>query len=455
MKGHRPIFWSQGLFLHPQHFQIADDVTNNQVNLLRNYGLPYFWGIHKLSFNLTNINNALSVESLEAIFPSGAAVNVPFDANLAPLAFTAEWPYPDKDSTLYLGLSLLKNGEPNATMEGEATFAKTRFTYTEDPDMVPDMFGKAPPAPVQRLKFAPLLIRDIDLEHYTNFECMPIALLRRIGEHVELDPHFLPPLLSIHAHSYSKNLVQEVLDAALSCAGRLYGYKSTVSTDAPDMRFVINFSILGVLNHYIPLLVHLQSGSHIHPWHIYGLLRTLAGELSSFFNDIDCLGRSTQNSEGIPNYCHENPNTCFVSLCKMLIKLMASLGAEESKSLLLLPEAPYFAADIPDNFISASGQVWLCVRLDEMTEGLADDIPRFVKIGSKDKLNTIIAKAISGVELTKVAPPPGFLRRKDTAWYRIDTSHSLWQQLITQKRAYLFWEGAPEDAEVKLVVTGQ
>ncbi|MDR3176376.1 MAG: type VI secretion system baseplate subunit TssK [Desulfovibrio sp.] len=455
MKGNRPVFWSQGLFLHPQHFQAADEATAGQIDLLRLYGLPYFWGVRRLVFTGSAPNHAVSVERLEAVFPSGAVVNVPFDAPLAPLALGSDWPAPDKPGTLYLGLALPKSGGANAAPES-GEFAGTRFVYSEEPDAMPDMYGASAPSPVQRLKYAPILIRDMDLDRYADFERLPIAVLRRAGEHIELERQFLPPLLCLDASAHLSAMVREVRDAALSCAGRLAGYKTTLGADVPDMRFTLNFTALGILNRHIPALAHLQSAPNTHPWHIYGALRVFAGELSTFYDDVDCLGRASDNLAGVPEYIHDDPGACFGPLCGLLAKLLANLGIDESRTLHLLPDPPYFSADVPENFITPSCRYWLWVRADAMTETMAGELPRFVKLGARDRLNLIIAKAVSGVPLARTpSAPPGFLKRPDAAWYSVDTAHPLWQSIVGQGKVSLFWEGAPEGAEVRLVATGR
>lgn len=456
MKGHRPVFWSQGLFLHPQHFQAADEATAGQIDLLRRYGLPHFWGVRRLVFSGSALDHAVSIERLEAVFPSGAVINVPFDASLAPLALGSDWPAPDRPGTLYLGLALPKSGGANAAPEAAEEFAGTRFVYAEEPDAMPDMYGASAPSPVRRLKYAPILIRDTDLERYADFEHMPIAVLRRAGEHIEADPQFLPPLLCLDASPILTGMVREVRDMALSCAGRLAGYKTTVGSEAPDMRFTLNFTALGILNRQIPMLTHLQSAPNIHPWHIYGALRVFAGELSSFYDDMDCLGRTSADMDGVLEYSHNNPRACFGPLCGLLAKLLANLGVDESRTLHLRPEPPYFSADIPEDFISPSCRYWLCLRAETLTESMAEELPRFIKLGARDRLNLIIAKAVSGVPLTKTpSAPPGFLKRSDTAWYSVDTAHPLWQNIVEQGKVSLFWEGAPENAEARIVATGR
>ena len=456
MKGHRPVFWSQGLFLHPQHFQAADQSTAEQIDLLRRHGLPYFWGIRRLAFSGAALDHAITVERLEAVFPSGATVNVPFDASLAPLALGSEWPAPDRPGTLYVGLALPRSDGENAAPDAAGEFAGKRFVYAEDPAPMPDMYGRSAPSPVQRLKYAPILIRDSDLELYQHFECLPIAMLRRSGEHVDADIQFLPPLLCMDASHQLKSMIQEIQDSALSCAGRLAGYKTTVNADTPDMRFILNFTALGILNRHIPWIRHLLSAPHTPPWHIYGVLRIFAGELSSFYEGMDCLGRTSTDVHGIPDYDHENPRACFAPLCALLAKLMNNLGIDESKTLHLLPEPPYFAADLPEDFISPSCRYWLWVSAPALPASVAEEFPRFAKLGARDRLNLIIAKAVSGVPLTKTpSAPPGFLKRPNSAWYSIDIAHPLWQNIVDQKKISLFWEGAPQGAEVLLVVTGR
>jgi type VI secretion system protein ImpJ len=454
MNGHRPVFWSRGLFLHPQHFQAADEEMRRGTELLRVYGLPFFWGVSSLTWRGANIVQSLEIERIEAVFPSGAVINAPFDASPAPLAMTADWPEPDRPGILYMGLALEDAAGNNAEPEGVA--GGRRFVYPENPELLPDAYGSAPPAPVQRLRYAPVLIRDADKERYPNFELLPLALVRRTGERVELDPHFTPPLLRLEASRHLSSLVREVQDTALSCAGRLAGYKNTEGSESADMQFVVNFTALGILNRNIPLLEHLRSAPDIHPWHIYGALRRLLGELSTFYDDIDCLGRHSSSDETVSGYTHENPGACFGEICASLQKLLAGLGLSAAKTLDLLPDPPYFSAALPDDFLSPSCRYWLMIRSAQLRPADAENFPRYAKLGTSDRMNTIIAKAVSGVPLTMMrSSPPGFAKRADTAWYMVDSAHPLWQTAAVQKKISLFWEGAPADIQVKIVSIGR
>jgi type VI secretion system protein ImpJ len=452
VNGHRPVCWSQGLFLHPQHFQAADEGFRRQLDVLRCHGLPHFWGVHRLAFQGGDIVHALEVESLEAIMPSGAAINVPFDTSLAPMPLD-NWPEPDRPGICYLGLALPDSAGGNAS--NDATAGK-RFLVPETPETLPDAYGNAPSAPVSLLRYAPRLIKDVDKDRYPNFEMLPLAKLRRLGERVELDPDFLPPVLCIDASRHLAALLQEVQDIALSCAGRLASYKSVDGSEVMDADFLLNFTALGILNRHIPLLTHLREAPDTHPWHAYGALRQFAGELSLFFDDIDCLGRSPASLDIIPAYCHERPGECFDPLCALLRRLMGTLGLGVSKTLTLVPDPPYFTADVPENFISPASRCWLSVRAEGLGDAQAEQVSRFAKLGSKERLRTIIAKAVSGVPLTRTKhAPSGFVKRPGTAWFAIDMAHPLWQDIVDRQDISLFWEGAPEGTQVQLVSTGR
>jgi type VI secretion system protein ImpJ len=222
------------------------------------------------------------------------------------------------------------------------------------------------------------------------------------------------------------------------------------------MRFILSFSALQTLNRHIPWLVHLLEAPNTHPWHMYGALRVLAGEMSSFFDNMDCLGRESSEGAGLPEYNHEEPRACFDPMCALMVKLLADIGHDESKILPLVPNPPYFSAEIPDDFITPACRYWLSIRAPQLTNEAADSFPRFAKLGEQDRLNLIIAKAVSGVPMTRIAgTPPGFLRRKDSAWYSLDTAHPLWKSIVDHGRVSLFWENAPEGAEARLVATGQ
>lgn len=455
MNGHRPVFWNQGLFLHPQHFQAADDEAHQRTEPLRRYGLPFFWGLRRFALRASLLEQfVVEVENLEAVFPSGAVINAPFDCSLAPLTLERDWPEPDKPGILYVGLALPDKAGGNAAPAGSGK----RFAFSEEPEMLPDAYGKGPLAPVHRLRYAPVLFRDIDLDRYSAFERLPLACLSRVGNTLALDAHFIPPLLCLDASRRLSSMMQELQNLALSSAGRLSGYKPVADNTgySADLHFLLHFTALGILNRYVPLLDHLRAAPQTHPWHLYGVLRQLIGELSSFYSDVDCLGRGNSSRNDVPDYDHLQLQDCFEAAQGMIQRLIAGLGADAARTVTLTAAPPFFSAALPEDFLAPSRQYWLVVHAPGMREESFDLFPRLAKLGTGERISTLIAKAVSGIPLSKVrTPPPGFARARDSHWFAVDASHTLWGELARQMKISLFWEDAPETVQVQLVATGR
>ncbi|MDE3019819.1 MAG: type VI secretion system baseplate subunit TssK, partial [Nitrospirota bacterium] len=61
MDSKKPIFWHQGLFLQPQHFQLSDLYAGFLQRPFADLGLPHFWGVGALELSAAAVKN-LSVE---------------------------------------------------------------------------------------------------------------------------------------------------------------------------------------------------------------------------------------------------------------------------------------------------------------------------------------------------------------------------------------------------------
>ncbi len=72
----------------------------------------------------------------------------------------------------------------------------------------------------------------------------------------------------------------------------------TAEFGSRDMVYLL---ALRSLNRYIPQLFHLSESTG-HPWTVYGLLRQLIGELSSFSEQFTVSGDTVDGSSELPKY---------------------------------------------------------------------------------------------------------------------------------------------------------
>src|SRR5690349_527155 len=137
------IYWQQGMFLQPQHFQQSDLHQQFQRKPTLENGQPHFWGVGELSLSTGAIANLrIEVQSARVLFPDRSYVEYPGNAVMAARAFTADMVEGDKPVTVYLGLRRLHASDANVTTVGElgdAALASTRFATTHAAEEVPDL----------------------------------------------------------------------------------------------------------------------------------------------------------------------------------------------------------------------------------------------------------------------------------------------------------------------------
>ena len=79
----RPLFWHQGLFLQPQHFQLKDLHDQSLLTPLHKYLNPHFWGIADIEIQQAALGNYsfdlsrgafLFPDMTFAVFPDNAVI---------------------------------------------------------------------------------------------------------------------------------------------------------------------------------------------------------------------------------------------------------------------------------------------------------------------------------------------------------------------------------------------
>src|SRR5262245_4819195 len=119
MEPHRPIFWGQGMFLQPQHFQQQDCYHEARLRRYMHLLQPFCWGVRSLSINETALRNfMLEVERCELVTLEGTIVrfqsgSLPSNTRIVPRSCEAALASGDRPRGVYLGLKRLQWEENN------------------------------------------------------------------------------------------------------------------------------------------------------------------------------------------------------------------------------------------------------------------------------------------------------------------------------------------------------
>ncbi len=453
----RPVFWYQGLFLQPQHFQHADLFNRSLLSPLRQYLQPYFWGVCRLRVNETALRDrTFELAEGEFIFQDGSWVSLAGNSRVKPRSFKDLAAREDR-LTIYLGLRKWRDDRPNvASLAGRdlPSDVDRRFVSGPETHESSDLYQEGPAAQLKLLDYVLRLFWEMETEEAGEFHLLPIARLKLDTRQPELCGDFVPPLVTTGASDALLDTIRSIQGLLYSRCRLLDMYKEREALAGSQSGFhLASFLALRSLNRYIPILSHMAEAIDLHPWHFYGVLRQLVGELSSFSEQYDALGRLKDGSERMAPYDHENLGHCFQTAALLIEEMLDGLFGGTETSITLQREGDYFRGRIPADFFGAQYGYYLQIRTAESRQKLVDMAGHVVKLGADEEIELLMSRALPGVRIEPTkGPVPGLAEVPDVINMRADTSSRSWDEVRKRRTICLYWKDAPADMAVALVI---
>lgn len=459
----RPLFWHQGVFLQPQHFQ--QDNLYSQSLLSPFYKLlhPHFRGVADLEFPGTMSGTTFDKPvRAELIFPDMTHVVYPGNALIQARIFDESWIAEDKPFTVYVGLKKMNDAGENVTILDnleDLSDVTTRYVTVKDPEKVRDLHQNGPAADMKKLYFVLRLFGETELDQLGDYSLIPLARLEKDVDEVIFSKRFVPPCLSISAFDSLFRIVREIRDQITLRAHTLEEYKRqrgihSVEFGTRDMSFLL---ALRSLNRYVQPLSFMTETKQIHPWQVYGILGQLSGELSTFSDEINVLGETgdREKTKLFPAYNHDDLWECFSAAQSLIVRLMDDITAGPEYILPLLFDGTYFSADLQPHMLEGRNKYYLVFATETDPKSLIQPIEVLAKLSSRESLPFLIARALPGIQLTHLTVPPQELpRRSRSIYFKIDEHHEQWPQVEQGRNMAIYWEGAPEDLKIELMAVG-
>ncbi|MCB2181956.1 MAG: type VI secretion system baseplate subunit TssK [Desulfobulbaceae bacterium] len=462
MDTRRPIFWHQGLFLQPHHFQQNDLYVQGLQAPLRKFLSPYFWGVAGFEYSKGALENfTFDLVSGEFLFPDGTFAVFPGNCVVAGRSFEKAWADADKPLTIYLGLKKMDESGKNATeiiKPDEIATTATRYVSSPEPEDVADVYENGPAGQVKKLQLVLKLFWETEKDMVGDYQLLPLARIEKDAESIKLSSQFIPPALTIQSSEILSQIVQDIRDQLGSRSRQLDEYKAqrgihTSDFGARDMVFML---ALRSLNRYVPLLFHVTESPTVHPWYVFGLLRQLIGELSSFSNHINVIGEQEDGQALLGAYDHTNLSRCFFAAQALISQLLDEITAGPDYVIELVFDGTYFTADLSPSHFAEGNRYYFVVETEEDPDTVRDALQGIAKMGSRESLPLLIARALPGVALEHLAVPPQELPRRSHCLYFQANHHSdQWANVMGGNNIGLYWDNAPDDFKVELMVVGR
>ncbi len=458
----KPLFWHQGIYLQPQHFQLLDRANQELFAPYRQYLVPEFWGVGSMEILAGSLSaGTFALQRGDFLFGDGTHVSLPGNALIDARSFDESWVKDGKPFTVYLGLKNWTDDGENVTVLPTLKSVEgvpTRFAAAADSEETGDLHQGGPGAHVKRLSFALKIFWETETDKLGDYQLIPLAQLEKFGAEIRLSGDFIPPCIALSASTTLQKLGEEIRDQVTARAYQLEEHKSRrgVQTAEFGSRDMVYFLALRSVNRYVPLLFHCTTAERTHPWHLYGILRQLMGELTTFSEQVSVLGELQNGDVKIPVYNHRDLWHCFSSAQDMITHLLDEITAGPEYVIRLASDGTYFGAELKPSIFEGRNCYYLAVRTDSDQKNVLQALGNLAKLSSRECMHMLVTQALSGISLEYLQIPPQELpRRAHTVYFRIDHHDDQWASVAKSRTIALFWHDAPEDAEIELMVVGR
>jgi type VI secretion system protein ImpJ len=330
-----PVFWHEGMFLRPQHFQAADRYWSELNEVSQQLDHPYYYGLRAASISEEALaNNQFQVNSCRARMKDGTIINLEIgqepdrldmrEGMTGLLLDSAELTDAfDQDSKVrvFLATPRLKLGRVNVGQNRSELDCR----YLPTAGSVQDETDGSNQEEVDFLTLNTRLL--LSTQSHAGFEVLPIAQVKRAGgtnSAPEIDSEYIPPLLAIEAWPrLSRDIIRVIYDRLGESINVLSEQVSALdvalaSNDPLDMRRVL---MLTRLNEAYATLSSLTFSAGVHPFPAYAELCRAIGQLAIF--------GATRKSPEFPRYDHDNLYPIFKWLKDQIEEILRGIAGKD------------------------------------------------------------------------------------------------------------------------------
>lgn len=450
-----PIYWHQGLFLQPEHFQQVNLYNESLLTPFQNYIQPYFWGVCDLDIDIGALKEYnFDLIKGEFLFKDGTWAAINHNAIIEPRSFKGLWERFHEPFVVYVGIKRLNlDGEQVDQLDNvESGINKSRFKINIDNNEVADLYNCKHKAPVSNLNYVLQFIWETEIELYPEYEIIPVCRIEFNGQEAIPSEEFVPSVVNIKYSTVLLNYLKNIKDALYARSLNLGNVKKLIHTE--NIASILPyFTVSRIVNHYASLLNHHYETPNVSPWTLYGIFRQLLGELSFLGGKVDVLGKNSAGDFLVPSYNHSNLGYCFKQISLLIDEMLDELLSTLETVIHLKMYGSYYKALIPVELLKDSNQFYLGFKSNQITTDWLSNIASTIKIGSQETIEILINRALSGVILEPLNKPPlGVSAKHNINYFRLDIQNMSWESIKSNANICLFWSGVPEGVEIDLCI---
>ena len=439
------VLWTKGVVLTPQHLQSQDRFLEELMGTRLASLTHYPWGFSRLELDREALTGGLlAVSAAEGLFPDGLPFQIPgADAAPAPKPLAGAFGPDIQHLTAYLAIPEYRVDGHNVSTASQGGDTRYLAQVLNRRDENTGLAEK----PIQVARKNLRLLAEGESQEGSL--TLPIArILKTSSGELELDPHFVPPLVDIGASEYLITLTRRLVELLSSKSGELAGTRRQRGQTLADFGIadVANFWLLYTSNTFLPLVRHFHSSRRGHPARLFETMLSLSGALTTFSSSLD--------HRSLPEYDHQDLTGSFTRLDEVIRTLLGTVVPTRHVSLPLKAVEPsvYATAIDQDRHLTAP-QIFLAVRADLDRADIIERATELIKISSHSRLERLYKHGLPGLGMTHVPQPPSAIPVKlGHEYFKLETSGEEWDEITLARSLAAYVPSAFPNPELELVL---
>lgn len=447
MRRLQKVLWTKGILLNPQHLQSQDAYLEELITFQLGSLQHAPWGFSRLEIDPEALaGGSLSISAAAGLFPDGLPFLFPgADAAPPPKPLQEHWRPDQQSMDLFLAVPEHRVDGQNVSMQTAGGSGSTRFLA--EAVMRRDENSGLAERPLQLARRNLRLVAQ--REALEGFTLLQVArVIRTETGEAQLDPHYVPPVLDLAAHSYLLTIARRLVEVLSARSSALAGTRRQRNRGLADFGSsdVANFWLLYTVNTHLPVIRHLFETRRGHPEALYGEMLALAGALTTF--------SEKHHPRDLPGYDHQALGDCFGRLDEIIRELLETVVPTNHVILPLRTTEPLVhATALDEERLFAGTQMYLGVRSGAPADEIARRAPQLLKVSSGDQVERLIRLALPGVPLRYVPAPPSSMPAKvEYQYFQLERAGGDWDAIRTARNLAAYVPSDFPDAQLELVV---
>ncbi len=411
--GSDSLFWGEGLFLRPHHFQTVERHFHDKSAVSERWASPYSYGLHRLEIDQDALSNwRISLSECHLRFKEGTQLRFPQDAHISPVEIPKDvFKTAESRLRVYVGISQLRRGMANTAAQDNPS-----ARYLQHAEEVEDENVAGNQQELEFRKLNPqILIGDEATRGYDAIPIMQLQLGTTAEAPPQIDPDYFPPLLVKEAWPALETFVRSVYDRLGATAEQLARQMidrgvAFASGRKEDFERILH---LHAVNTAQGGLAHFPFTPGVHPFVIYLELCRAVGSLAIF--------RKARRLPNLPYYDHDNNAPCFAKL-RELLDIEPDAEADYER-IPFASEGFQMTVRLKSAWLESSWAFYIGVEAEIGAGRVAELLSERelgMKVGSAEDVDKIYSGGRRGVRIIPVGDAPRAFPRANWHYFRVD-----------------------------------